>query len=444
MSKKYDYDIRDIAQFIFDCESKYDFVNRNYKGVYLWELVRVQLFEEILIQLEMMDNKVITHKRSITDVFYLFFSSVKRNRLINKKPKTLLFPSEYKSLNEGKYLDINAYKFYRNQDTAVIDYTYNDRYYPSYDTYRFLSIGLLLKKTKNKLYKKNIPLFRDFKVLAESKYGIRLDASEITGKAYCDFKIMSKQYGKILDKFRPSDVLISSFYKRHALISECKKRNILCADIQSGGISKYHMGYSFPIQKVKPRYYPNEIYSYGQFWNNDEYLRFEKYITIGFEYLQDQSVYKTRHATINTVVVMSQSKISYLLIEKIDLLCEQNPEWKFIYKLHPDEEYDGVLFRKLRTMDEKYKNFILADRSENSHNLILNASLVIATYSDAIYESLYLGCPVAITNNIPAAAIINEIVYKEAVVLIEDYANLDEVVEEGNELLDVFDIREMF
>ncbi|MCD4772338.1 MAG: hypothetical protein K8R41_03015 [Bacteroidales bacterium] len=447
------FNLKDICQKIFNLEEKYDLLNYQIDHVYIWQYIRFKIFNAISIQTKCYS---IAHSKKVkaNDILKafpaLFYHSLMHNPLTGNYHKDfLLFIDGKKILINNEKHAIYSSFFLKDIDKNKYDIIEEPYFWKHYEKtksnqknldYIYFRSYFLNVFTKINLSEDNLNFIEKIENEINSYFSIKIDLKHFIVSGLKLFKNDYNYYKKILKKRKPKFVLlVFSYEKRKALIAACKDLNILSFEIQHGTVSKFHLGYHFPIVTKPLKYFPDYFISFGEFWRKNANFPIEdKNILIGgFPYFSIQKeMFSNTQKIEKQILFISQGTIGERLSELAFNVAKKLPDFNIIYKLHPGEynrwknEYSYLLeFQNLENAQ------VIDNNKTNLYRLFSEASYLVGVYSTAIFEGMSFGTKVFIVD-LPGNEYMNKIIELNLAVKIK---TADEFVEN----LDLFTNQEI-
>ena len=272
------HNMKFISNQMLEMEDKFNLLEWEIEGIYIWQSARAQIFEKIIRSLNIEKSK---NESKINRVSINLFSSIKR-AIINgfilnpyfdfKKTNNLIFESGRKELVEEEYIDVYTKYLCDHFDKLKKKYT-------------VYSVGLPLRKVKESfLFNKSLDfvnfiakvlsLFYRLNISSEdsliidivadefkSRININLDLKSIFKIEFKRFRSQYISYKLLFNIKQPSNIfLIGSSYKA-PLIRAAKDCNILVNELQHGLIVEDGIISNFPNSKENSvNYFPDRFY----------------------------------------------------------------------------------------------------------------------------------------------------------------------------------------
>jgi hypothetical protein len=377
-------------------------------GVYLWEVIRMKLFNEIITKLQILDKPHYTvpikFKNKLKAFFYTLNNSI-FNTLPNKNFDTIIINHPRKILENNIRIDIYTNELIKKLDSsnkkyAVLDVSLNwskHWYKKDKNLYYYENIAFLSKILGTKYYIFNKFHNKEFSNFLNRLYkefpSIKSTIKKLVFNEYFTFKIYEKYYLTKLKKINLKELYFVIGYVHFPMVSAAKKLGINCIEIQHGIITKIDKYYSY--KNIKNRYFPDKILGFSKFWYNETLPISEKdFLVEKNNYTKlSLSKYINYKKLNNQCIIIGQGTTNKSLIKLI--LNNKNflENYKVIFKLHPSNYTNWQnLYPDLVKLKNSSMINIISNYNKNLHELLAESEFQIGVYSTAIFEGLHLGC----------------------------------------------------
>lgn len=229
------------------------------------------------------------------------------------------------------------------------------------------------------------PFYRDVK--AQVRY-----VADIMG--YMDF------YRRVLIQVRPKCLILSSYYATvdSLMIAEAKQLGIATIEVQHGTIGNEHVAYNCLEQRYDRPGMPDYLAAYGLFDREvpRNFVPPHRVILTGNLFLEHirrrldlDNPAKNGNKTNKTVLIVSFNMKNEPLVNFAVELKEKCPDWKVIYRFHPEEKIIDKNRRWMLDAGVQCQD----DFRVSIYNLIAESDYVVGTKSTVLYESMCFGKP---------------------------------------------------
>ncbi len=418
-----------IEQMI-DFEEKYDLKNRNVLGFYYWDYMRIYFLYQIKIGYNKSDNVVDTKipTKEEKKIDWKHF-----NRYIpftrNSKTDIVLLVDPRKINQDGKYENVfidkvqtkleEKYSCLALEEPNWSAWNYglkahftpnvnsNINYVDFYELSYFRKKRLFMKFQKSSLQSIEKEFYYLAEIIEKEFYFSFMDRKEYIINLWLYFLLMRKKYLKLIKKINPKIMLVN--YRptnfKTLITSICNELNITTVELQHGVISKEE-----PLdRKIKNGHNwlttPNYLFAFGEKLVNFNNLAYQqenvKYV--GYSFLEDKvhqkleipSIINDKH---KYILVISQSimgdEMTIFTSKLAHILETVAPEYKIIYKYHPNE-----IAREYPIL--KHPNIIeIKDLRQEIYQFHKYCVAQIGVYSTGVYEGLSFKLPTFIINDL--------------------------------------------
>ena len=377
-------------------------------GVYIWELLRFSVFNQIMQAEGMYGQAHSQIKPSLSNKLKQFFSSfynfIFKNPFFIPKGIILFCGHPRRKLfSDGKYWDIYCDPIIENiEDKFCIleSYYLNGHLKPaktkklyyadflSFIDFTVFRIVHFVKKNKIAFDKKSKEFIHEIK----SQFDVHISFEDQILKQVIGFRIKTALYSCLFNFSRPKCILLLVGYcGNEAKVFAAKKAGIPIIEMQHGTISSYHVGYNFP-EGTTERYFADYFFSFGDFWKDAAHFPIPKknIIRVGYPYLAHALEKFKNVPKKQRIVFISQGTIGAELSKFAVQLRKITPAHiDILYKLHPGE-YDRWKQEYPCLIDSGIQ--IIDSHSPDLYELLSSSLWQIGVYSTAIYEGLAFGC----------------------------------------------------
>lgn len=403
--------IKELCEFIWYLEEKYDLLDFEIDGVKVWQYTRMQFYYKLAEASGVLSQP---HSRlSKFDKIKHLFSFVKnslRDNYFTLTQKDAVVFSHSRTVNvDGELIDIYTKYFIdelleSGKDIVEFESAHLGVHKKQKQNFaHYIDWIALAQRVYKTFIKVNIPNDK-LEVLKKVEDDINsicqsnIDLVVFAIKSIKTYKATYKIYNKIFQKVKPKVFYTVVSYGQAAIIKAAKDNDIEVVELQHGTFSKYHLGYSFPNRKDPLEYFPDKLYVWSEFWKQliKMPITNRNVIVDKFRYLEKE---KFSHLKRNNkqIVVLSQGAIGEEIAKKILYTYDKFKEYKIIYKLHPGEFDRWKNYPSLLKLS-KYKNIIIIKNEIPLYELFATSSIQIGVFSTALYEGVEFGCKTILLN----------------------------------------------
>lgn len=408
--------IRNITNIILEIEKTHNLFEWEINGVFVWEIIRTQIYSKALFHLEPPHEKTNISLKKFEVILSKIFYKVKRylNAIVFNpffdfvKTDVIIFESSRKVLFEGEYIDPHTKFLY---DELVSDGNTISRYQSSFSYDKLSKRSLKVKHldliylisffkinfTKSKLLSEDFKKIKLVEDCLYTEFEVAFKLRKMIQKEIKFFKSNSIFFDKLLKRKKPKEIYIVNFCDKAALISQAKEKNIKVIDIQHGLISADDVIYHYPNSKEGSlKYFPDQFYAWSKVWQEicKIPLRKENIIIYGNKYLINQSKkFNCQKKNTKQILIISQPGLTQQIADFVLQNYSSFVNMEIIYKLHPSEysvlnEYQSLL--KLKNMP----NVSFASKLIDLYELFAKVEFVGGVCSVALIEAITFNCKI--------------------------------------------------
>jgi hypothetical protein len=412
--------LKDYERF----EKKLDLGNSRICDVPWWDCLRYQIYEELLVKLQLNGNIIFNNNRiikknklknlsfkKIINFIYLSFSS--KSPIWIKKRSFIIFGHPRRIYENKVFLDkftdpfIEIFKNKKNfsviENPVIKNYnkfliyhhfspTKTEQLYHGEFFYFFSQF--LTAFTHLKITKKDTAFINKIESNLKKIFGINTDLKSRIKATIRKYKIDFLIYRIFFKIKKPPKIFIVNSIGLEAMIAAAKKYGIKTYELQHGSPSrgKLNYDYSSGIKKIT---FPDYFLAFGKFWTQDIKLPLKKenIFNIGFPYLNKKLLGVKKIKKENILLIISQpGVISKKLIEFSIKLKKKNDDIKIIFKPHPLE----TILENQKYFDYLSENNItvINNKNFNLYKILKKTKYVLGVSSTVLYEALAFNCSI--------------------------------------------------
>lgn len=225
-------------------------------------------------------------------------------------------------------------------------------------------------------------------------FGFTLDKSD------CDyiFKTTSYEMSRmvthakwILKQIRAYDsqlaIIVGGSYSRYIpIIRLLKSHGIKTADLQHGYITSTNPVYNYALALLGEDYInkaiPDYLLTYGEWWNNQSNLPYEKKIVIGNPFRKEMVNKFNRNKKRDKIVIIGCARNTLQYMELAEKLNSISNELEVVFRPHPTERYDTI-----QISNSSQAKFIV-DYQTDLYQLLEETQVVISEISTVLFEAV--------------------------------------------------------
>jgi len=404
--------IKELCEFIWYLEEKYNLLDFETDGVKVWQYKRMEIYYKIA-ELSGVILQPHTRLKKIDKIKHLFVyikNSFINNFFTLKRADTIVFSHPRVVDVDNKNIDIYTYYLINElkKKSNVIEFeSANIGIHKKERTFytHYLDWVSLLQRFYKVFHKVSI-IDRDLELLYKVKEeidkvcSIDIKLIDIFRDNIKNYKSLYKIYDKIFKRVKPSICYTVNAYGQAPIIKALKDNKILVVELQHGVFSKYHLGYSFPNNKSNLEYFPDKLYVWSKFWK--DLLKFpisnNNIVIDKFRYLeQEKSKFIHLEKNQNQIIVLSQGAIGDLIAQRFLDNYSMFKNYTVKYKLHPGEFDRWKNYTALVKLS-KYENIEIIKDEIPLYELFAKSSIQVGVFSTALYEGIEFGCKTILFN----------------------------------------------
>ncbi|MFC1868754.1 hypothetical protein ACFL0H_11565 [Thermodesulfobacteriota bacterium] len=415
MSNKY-FSAAEITNIILDLEVKYNLLEWQIGGIFVWQSARVKIYQEIH---ELISSQTIRSSHpKFTDRIKVFYQRAIINAIVNnpfldfRKDDVLVFESERNYLIEDKYIDIYTKYLCDDLETKNVSYkTYQSNYLfdmlssnkngVKHLDFIFIFSKLISKFINVKIVDQDIKRIKNLKNQFEVIFGIKMDLLPVFIQEIKTFKSKYPFYYTLFRIKRAKKAYIINSCHKAPLIKAAKDNNMIVVELQHGLMAKESIIQHFPNTiEDSLEYFPHIFYIWKNLNMNTSKLPLSIPNIVPFKnkHLQyTKNKYRNIVRNENQILVVSQPKLSKRILKFLLNNLDDLNGFNVIYKLHPTEEQYFYIYHNINQLEE-YNNLIIVDNKCSIYKLFAESKYVIGVYSAALFEACYFGCEVLLLN----------------------------------------------
>lgn len=256
----------------------------------------------------------------------------------------------------------------------------------------------------------------------EDEFGFDENLVSYTRQKVLFFTIHRFFYRLLFKLIRAKKLYIVVGYGSEYVIAAAHDCGMDVTEIQHGIFTRYHLGYSYPVDADKIPYKADTLMCFGRFWPENTPLPATMKVTyMPCHFIKDlagnfDDIAKNKRL----IVFTSQGAIGHHLFDFFKDAASLMPEYSFIYRLHPHESLD-VYHDKIAN-DPLPHNATLSHKAPNIFELLAQAEYQVGVFSTTLFEGMVLGSK-AISITLPGHEYMQSAVTRGDVISI---SNVDE------------------
>jgi len=401
-------DIKELCEYIWDLEDKYDLFNLEVNGINPWAAYRMDIYFELAKKFGIFDKKINLKTSKIDKVIY-FFRLLKNSITYYKdykfkKVDALIFSWGRTKKIKNKLIDPYTYylkKKLNKQKISFLEFEspYKGKHIRKKKSYKiYLDKILILRNILNLLVKTKIDI-KNKKIIKMLSQEINKDNNttffDIEQLLISNTKKFIPTYSYYLDilkKTQPKVIYIVVSYGQGELIKAANDLNIEVIELQHGTFSKYHLGYSFP-KGYNAKYLPKKFYVWNNYWKNlmSFPIKSENIKIYPCQYLEiEKKKYQNIIKKKNSLIVLSQGANTEVIANKLIENIAYFEKFQITFKLHPNEYHMRSKHKKLAYLQKKYNVSIVTN--VDLYEYLAKSEYQAGVFSTALYEGVEFNC----------------------------------------------------
>lgn len=376
----------------------------NFDDLLIWPSIRNSVITQNLynFQGEVHAKNQISKK----EYFKYLYRVLKNNPLRIKNNYDLVFFSSLirKDIKkEETYFNIETDYFVKEKENNSISLdisngfqTYYPRYIKNHALLDYINFKpKIISKIKNQNIEYSIVNYIKDKNLKTKDIKYILNNTEIKLKYHKNYFV------KILKKIKPKIIFFRTGYyggMNSYYIKWAKENGVKTAEFQHGALSKIHQAYNFGKAILNSeeykKYTPDYFLTYGEYWSKQIIIPGKTYEIGNPHFHKSIKKYKNIKEEKNTIMVVSQGRLTKEFVEISKNLAVSFPSKKIFFKLHPGE----VSFEERYKILYDYEN-VEVKKDGDIFELLAKSEKIVACYSTTIFEAIAFNKKIYILNN---------------------------------------------
>jgi hypothetical protein len=220
------------------------------------------------------------------------------------------------------------------------------------------------------------------------------------------------------------DLYIVDAYSNQWLVMAAHAAGARVHEIQHGFVNEYHPAYSFPQGSPKLLHTPDELLVWGKFWAEGITLPTGMTAKVSGASRQFKEMRSKLSAVLRDekqLLFTSQGAVSVQLQKAAVAAALALPDFKVVYRLHPNEDLAGYPQTGLP------ENFSYSHKTPMFLDLLAESAYLVGAFSTTLYEGMALGAKVLV---LPLAGYENmqRAIENGDVTVISDLGRIDQFV----------------
>jgi hypothetical protein len=404
--------VRDLCEAIWEAEERFGLLDWQLRGIFAWQALRFPTYYQLAREAGLFESAATPPPRGLrargSHILGLFEGSVTGNPFLGDRTvDALVFESGRSKPVDGKRVNIHTHFLLEQleqdgKSAQIITSRFDGAHDKSPDPRRTYADAIALatlvgqKLRPPRLTTAELAEIGSVEQQLESTCGVRVDLRTACTRLVSDFWIRHALYSRLLRRRRPQDVYCVAAYAGFApLVAAARDLGVRVNEIQHGIITRYHMGYSYPVLPASGQlaYFPDRLLTWGGDWDRwmdlpDRCTELVPFRYGYFEHLRRKYLGVARQP--GKTVVLSQGVLGRRMAELLLEHWEQLRDLKIVFKLHPTEYQRWKSYDSLVSLARK-PNVEVVDHVD-LFQLLAESEFQIGVFSTALYEGLAFGC----------------------------------------------------
>jgi capsular polysaccharide biosynthesis protein len=208
-----------------------------------------------------------------------------------------------------------------------------------------------------------------------------------------NFQSALDAYRRLLARIQPRLIVMTQNGIEKALFAAAREAGIPLVEAQHGLIGHSHAAYSYPRETDYGDHgtFPTVFLAFSEYWIRACFYPADRCVSVGNNHFAIGAV--PPPADPGAVMFVSAEPYHDVLREWATRLAATNPQRKIIYKLHPNQHFEG---RKIEQELSAFKNIEVIDASMSARALLPRVGCVVLIQSTVALEALQTGRRVCI------------------------------------------------
>ena len=423
-NKDYKWTYNEILERFEDIEKKLFLDEAVIQGVPWWDTFRNQLFDELLVELGVMEfidlrekvkkNKALTVKKflvmKIFTIIHILKNFIKlftpKSPLWINKQSIMVLGHPRRKLEEGVYVDpysdpfidlfpktINFCVIERNEGNGHLSPVKTKNLFYADSLYNLANI--ISKFRKLKFNQNDLLTMSRLEKTLYSEFSCSIDINKRVKKIiqhWLGFYPLMQFFFKLK---KPKLLFVVVSHAQEAIIAAAKSLGITTIELQHGSPTRSKLNYDY-TSGITKKSFPDLFLSFGDYWSSN--CKFpldkDKIISFGNPYLYKKINSYSHIVKEDRLVIISQG-LPILAKYAIDISKQFSKKIIVEYKPHPRElnEQEPDYFIELRKA-----GVIISHKHADLYEIFARSRWQVGVFSTALYEGLYFGTACFIIN----------------------------------------------
>ena len=229
--------------------------------------------------------------------------------------------------------------------------------------------------------------------ILELEFAVKLADLSLPKSLLFNYQSDVKVFADYFKAAKTKELYLVDAYSNQWLVLAAKQAGVKVIEIQHGFVNEFHPAYSYPKGSPSLDHSPDELLVWGKFWA--EGVQFPKGMSATVSGPSRQFTrFRNSLASVKRepkqILFTSQGAVSEALSQAAIACAKAMPEYRVIYRLHPNEDLDSYPQENLPT------NFSYSHKTPMFLELVAASEYLIGAFSTTLYEGLALGAKVLV------------------------------------------------
>jgi len=399
--------VRELCEMMWKIEVEGNLLDLEVGNVKIWQHLRMQIYYKIGRYANVLERpyEFNAEKSKISRFFSLLKGSVIANPFLKlNRIDTIVFDHPRSTKVDGKWIDIYTYQIVKEIKKRIKFNVLERSFEKNHSRKRtketaYLDFFILVGEIKARFFKSRLTSqeeqsIKKIQTNIFKKCGIDIELTRWFEFEANKFSAIYKLFTIYFKKKSPESIFVLVSYALGYVVKAAKECGVQVIELQHGVISRYHLGYSYPRRLKTVDYFPDQLWTWGSYWNTscDFPLHKKDIVVYGNYYFNAQKKKYSKYRKIkNTVLFISQGVIGNKIVDFIiKVLPFLEEDYKITLKLHPGE-YDR--YKDYNNIDNILSSpNVEIEKEADLFHLFSVTEYQIGVFSTAIFEGLSFGC----------------------------------------------------
>ncbi len=380
-------------EIFFEFEKRHDCFNQKIGDVYFWDIIRYELYIDILRNIKPVNvvkkNTKISILNKTIRVLKQIFSLV--NFLLFTKCDFLFITSSRNKIENDLFFDRNLGDILNvcNKKNVLFEKFQIDITDCHYRKNALLDPSVTIKSILSKFIRR-----KDYsQVLASihKEFEHCNFTNERINELVVNYKTDLLFYNFVFKNKKPKICFVNQNGIQKGLFCAGERYKVSIVEVQHCVIDEGNPAYHYSkdiIYKKEQLYLPTYFFTYSSYWNEQVYYPVKKIIDIGNSFLFKPSNFIDEDSLKKGALVVASANVyGENLKEIVIALSKKNSEIPIYFKLHPNQFAEKEYYI---TEFLDFKNVQVVSNENNMEQLLAESNSLLVIQSTTIYEALHL------------------------------------------------------